>query len=203
MPGDSHQTTWIWYASRSAHPVELCDRYYPSTLFDGRLIPRPSWICQSPNGGLHIDARIGRIDVNVKSIPETSTEITWTRPYTLNLFRRSWLDHIIDLIDNHAAFVGDVIVGRVSSAEWQTLHGRDQTVLLSKNANVFACPICGAIISWPKGKLYLQAPNIGDQRIIVPYQGILVREDIVIGRQLRTPHGSYRPTRIPLQTKVR
>lgn len=185
---------WVWYASRSERPIPLDERRYPSIEFDKKPVPRPEWICQAENGGLHVDARIGRIDVHVASHPVPSFELNWTDPYALHVVSTAWLDPILDLVDGDRVFFGTLFLDGQSIEGWQSVHGLQQPVLKSAGMTVRSCARCGNVSTWTKGKEYFDDPAIADQVLLVEGSGLYLREDIVRERNIRLPIGSFEPS---------
>jgi len=193
--------SWLWYGSKTILAVPLDPMRYESMIFDGWKIPRPGWMCQAPNGGIHIDARVGRIDVHVASEPARRVELNWTKPYSVTIVKSSWFDLVADLINPALVFVGDVLLKGSPLEGCKTLHGIDQPPLLAARMETFSCPICGEFSTWPITKPYFVAPDIGDELLIVNGNGVFVREDVAIERHLRRPNGSYKPTRVVWKPK--
>src|SRR4051794_33178756 len=69
---------WFRYGLRTAGCVSLDVSAYPSTVYDRQVIPWPDWCCKAPDGGVHIDARVGAIDVHLIAPPEGADEFSWT-----------------------------------------------------------------------------------------------------------------------------
>ena len=189
---------WLRYASKTADCVRLDAGHYPSMLFGGLRMPRPSWVCQSPDGGIHADANIGQIDIHVADEPPANIELNWTEIYTVTVVRASWLLLIADLIAGNRIFVGDLFLKGYVLPEWKTLHGLTQPVLTAAKtaAAPKLCPICGSVATWPRGRPYLLGRNVGEQLLIVNGGGVFVREDVAVDRKLRKPNGAFKPSRV-------
>jgi hypothetical protein len=129
-------------------------------------------------------------------------ELNWTKPFALKIIKRTWLKLIDDLIDPDRVFVGDVLLEKKPLAEWQTLHGIREPALRSTNEAVTVCAVCGAVNSWPLGRAFFDAPDIEDQSVLVNGSGVFVRKDRVLERNLRRPHGSYKPELISWKPTV-
>lgn len=185
---------WIWYASQSERPVHLDAKRYPSVEFDGRLLPRPEWVCQADNGGLHVDARVGRIDVNVASRPISTMELNWTEPYALNVVARNWVDLWRDLIDPDQVFLGALLLDGRGIQEWVSIHGIRQPALKSKKMTERRCSHCGNLSTWTQGGEFFDASHLPDQMVLVNANGIFLREDVVRERGIRAPKGSSEPS---------
>jgi hypothetical protein len=185
---------WVWYASRSERPVWLDAKCYPSIEFDGRELPRPEWICQAENGGLHVDARAGRIDVHVATRPVPTMEINWTEPYALNLVSKSWADLWRDLVDPDLVFLGTLLLDGQEIEDWMSVHGKRQPALRSKRMTEQLCNRCGNLSTWTHGGEFFNEPYVGDQVVLVNGNGVYLREDVVRERGIRTPAGSSEPS---------
>lgn len=188
------RTRWVWYASRSERPVPLDEKRYPSVEFDGKPLARPEWICQGENGGLHIDARVGRIDVHVASHPVPSFELNWTDPFALHVVSSTWLNPILDLIDVGRVFFGTLFLDGHPIEGWSSVHGLNQPTLKSAGMTVRTCDRCGNVSTWTKDKEFFDDPNIDDQVLLVDGSGLYLREDAVRGRSLPPPIGSFEPS---------
>jgi len=185
---------WVWYASRSERPVHLDANCYPLIEFDGKQLPRPAWICQAENGGLHVDARVGRIDLHVAAPPIPSMEINWTEPYALNLVARSWADLWRDSIDPALVFLGKLILNGQEIEDWVSLHGLQQPALKSRKMTERLCSRCGNLSTWTHGGEYFDDPHIGDQIVLVNGNGVYLRDDLVQKYQIGAPAGSFEPS---------
>lgn len=174
--------------------MHLDAKRYPSIEFDGGRLPHPEWVCQAENGGLHIDARAGRIDVHVASHPVSTMELNWTEPYALNLVARSWVEHWRDLIDSDRVFLGALLLDGDEIEDWMSVHGISQPALKSKKMTEQYCNRCGNLSTWTRGSEFFDEPHIGDQIALVNGNGIYLREDVVRERGIRPPSGSFKPS---------
>lgn len=188
---------WVWYASKSERPVHLDAKRYPSIKFDGRPLPRPEWICQAEDGGLHIDARVRRIDAHVVSHPAPKMELNWTEPYALKLVARGWMDLWRDLIDPDRVFLGSLFLDGHEIEGWSSIHGVRQPALKSKKMIERHCNRCGDVSTWPLASDFFDESHIGDQLVLVNGNGIYLREDVVRERGIRAPAGSFKPSYVP------
>jgi hypothetical protein len=184
---------WVWYAVRTGRCVPLDPGAYPSTTFLGNPTPLPAWVCRAPNGGLHIDHRLGRIDVDVAQAPASGIEINWTCDYAVRVLRRAWLSEIEDLLDESAVSIGDVRRKGRRMKNWATLHQPGAPRLLGSEGWADTCPICGSPFSVLRGRRFFADPSIRGRPLIVNGQGVFVREDLALGRNLRRPAGGFRP----------
>lgn len=187
-------TRWVWYASQSERPVHLDAARYPSIEFDGRLLPRPEWICQAADGGLHVNAAVGCIDVHVASRPISTIELNWTEPYALNVVARRWAEVWRDLIDPDRVFLGKLFLEGQEIEEWVSIHGVGQPALKSKEMTTKRCDHCGNLSTWTRGGEFFDASKLRDQIVLVNANGIYLREDIVLGRGICAPMGSSEPS---------
>jgi hypothetical protein len=105
---------------------------------------------------------------------------------------------IADLIAGSRIFIGDLFLKGHVLPEWKTLHGLAQPVLTATRAAAASklCPTCGSVSTWPRSRPYLVGRNVGEQFLIVNGGGVLVREDVAIGRKLRKPSGAFKPSRV-------
>jgi hypothetical protein len=142
---------WLWFASRTSLSVPLDPGADPSTIVGGRPTPFPDWACQSPNGGVHIDNRRGRIDVDAAESPNARVEFNWTKPYGVRVISRKWFADIEDVVDQRTVFVGDVRRKGRSLEEWVTVHQLHQPPILSSEGWAQSCPICDNTLSVLRG----------------------------------------------------
>lgn len=184
---------WVWYAARTGRCVPLDPEAYPSTMFLGKPTPLPAWVCRSPNGGLHIDHRLGRIDVDAAQAPASGIEINWTCDYGVRVLSRAWFSEIEDLFDESAVSMGDVRRKGRRMENWATLHQAGAPRLLGSEGWADSCPICGSPFSVLRGRRFFADPNIRGRPLIVNGQGVFVREDLALSRELRPPAGSFKP----------
>lgn len=185
---------WLWYAARTGRCVPLDPAAYPSTIFNGEPTPLPAWVCKSPNGGLHIDHRLGRIDVDVAKAPPADIDMNWTCDYGVRVLSRAWLSEIEDLVDESTVFVGDVRRQARRMDNWATLNQAGAPRLFGSEGWADTCPICGSPFSVLRGRLFFADPSVRGRPLIVNEQGVFVREDLAISRNLRRPAGSYKPS---------
>ncbi len=190
---------WLWYTSRTPRGVPLDPRAYPSAVFDREVIPWPDWACKAPDGGVHIDARIGAIDVHLAKAPSSRDEISWTRGFQVRLVSSEWLAQIEDLIDGRNVARGQVFVDGRALTDWATIHEAHATRLFSDDERSKVCPICGDLYAVLYGKTFFVDPAVQGRRLIVTSNGIFVREDEAIRRRLRTPAGAYKPSLVGLR----
>lgn len=184
---------WLWYAARTGRCVPLDSAAYPSTVFQGETTPLPVWVCRSPNGGLHIDHRIGRIDVDAARAPAAGIELNWTCDYGVRVLSRAWLSEIQDLVDETTVFVGDVRRKGRRMENWATLNQQGAPRLFGSEGWADTCPICGSSFSVLRGRLFFADPSVRGRPLIVSRQGVFVREDLALARNLRRPAGSFKP----------
>jgi hypothetical protein len=172
---------------------------YPSTLFDGRPIPWPPWACKAPDGGIHIDNRIGRIDVDLTKSPRRSVDFHWTHNFGVRVVADSWLDEIRDLIDGSRIFLGDVRVVGKKIAGWSTVHEPGAPPLLASEGTSKICPICGDYYTTLWGKLSIGDPTAAGRPLFSNDNGIFIREDLVLNRKIRKPTGVFKPWPVKLR----
>jgi hypothetical protein len=184
---------WLWYAARTARCVPLDAKAYPSTIFNGEPLPRPDWVCQGPNGGLHIHHKVGRIDIDVARRPVADIEINWSDPFNVRVFARAWLEDIEDLIDERQVFVGSLYKGGRRLEGWSTLHAAYAPPLMARKGGAINCPNCGNYWMTLWGPTFFTGPNILGRPLIVNSYGVFVREDLALSRNLRRPAGGFKP----------
>jgi hypothetical protein len=190
---------WLWYAIRTPRCLPLDRRAYPSTIFDRKVIPWPDWCCKAPDGGVHIDARVPAVDVHLSRAPSGPDEVSWTCDFQVLLASREWLAQIEDLIDGRRVAVGQVFVDGRALPDWATLNEVHAPRLVSSEGWSKVCPICGSPYAVLYGKVFFTDPAVQGRPLIVAADGIFVRKDEVIRRQLRTPNGAYKPTVVELK----
>lgn len=190
---------WLWYAIRTPRCIPLDPRAYPSTVFDREIIPWPDWCCKAPDGGVHVDARVGAIDVHLSKAPSGPDEITWTCEFQVVLASTEWLAQIEDLIDGQRIALGQVFVDGRLLADWATISEAHAPRLLTGEGWSKVCPICGSVYATLHGKVFFADPAVQGRPLIIASDGIFVREDEAIRRQLRTPTGAYKPTVVGLR----
>jgi hypothetical protein len=183
---------WRWYALKTFTCVPLDADAYPSTHFDGRPMPWPDWACRSPNGGVHLDARRGRIDVHVAKHPSKRIGFSWTCEFILFIVSKSWISELDDLVDNRYTFKGSLYKDGQELVEWATLHELSSPPLMSTRGQTNDCAVCGGIRHFTDGRVFFSDPAVLDRRLIVNRNGIFVREDEALRRNLRTPRGAFK-----------
>jgi hypothetical protein len=148
---------------------------------------------------VHVDARVGAIDVHLSRAPRGADEVSWTCNFQVVLASKAWLAQIEDLIDGDKVALGQVIVdGRVLE-DWATINEAHAPGFLSSEGRSKICPICGSVYATLWGKVFFTDPAIADRPLIVASSAIFVREDEATRRALRTPSGVYKPTRVGLR----
>jgi len=185
---------WLWYTPRTADCLPLDPEAYPSTVYDGEVVPWPDWACKAPDGGIHVDARIAAIDVHLARAPTGRDEFTWNCDFQVLLATRQWLSQIEDLFDGRRVALGQVFVGGKALPDWATINESHATELFSSGGWSKVCPICGRISSVLRGKVFFSDPRIQGRPLIIASNEIMVREDEVIRRGLRTPIGAFKPS---------
>lgn len=182
---------WLWYAPKTRVCVPLDLAAYPTT---GETEPFPSWACQSPNGGIHIDRRVGRIDVEVAKAPTSRIELNWTCTYHVRVVSRAWLNDIRDLIDESRIGVGEIRRRGRALDGWATLHEADAPTLFGAEGWAQQCPVCGSVSAMVAGREFFADPRMVGRSLIVNSRGVFIREDLALVRNLRTPAGAFKPS---------
>jgi hypothetical protein len=160
----------------------------------GHIEPLPSWACQSPNGGIHIDRRTGRIDLEAARTPSSRVELNWSCPYGIPVVAWAWLDEIRDLIDETRTSIGEFRRrGRVLG-NWATLNEANAPTLFGTDGWAQQCPVCGSVYTMIAGRQFFADPCVMGRPLIVGDHGIFVREDLALARGLRTPSGAFKPS---------
>ena len=172
---------------------------YPSTIYDGEVIPWPSWCCKAPDGGVHVAARLAAIDVHLSRAPGGTDEVTWNCDFQGLLVTRQWLVKIEDLIDGQRVALGQVFVDGRLLPEWATINEAHAPGLFSSGGWSKVCPICGHVYATLWGKVFFTDPAVAGRPLIVASSEIFVREDEAIRRGLRTPVGAYKPALVGLR----
>jgi hypothetical protein len=190
---------WLWFAIRTPRCIPLDHRMYPSTIFDREVIPWPDWCCKAPDGGVHIDARLGAIHVHLSKAPSGPDEVSWTCDFQVLLATRSWLAQIEDLIDGNKVALGQVIVDGQVLTDWVTINEANAPGFFSSEGRSKICPICGYAYATLWGEVFFTDPAVVASPLIIASRGIFVREDEAIRRGLRTPAGAYKPTHVGLK----
>jgi hypothetical protein len=179
--------------------VPLDPRAYPSEQLDGRATPWPPWICRGPNGGGHIKADFGAIDVHVERPPPKRDEVSWTCEFGVFIVSRAWLNLFDDLIDQNDNFVGDLLVDGAKLESWATIHGRLAPALASHGGSTRHCPNCGNVSTIIRGRAFFEDPAVIGKSLIANWNGIFIREDIVAERNIRPPKGAFKPSLVLFQ----
>lgn len=192
-PADPSVQRWLWYDIETADCVSLDRRSYAETVFDGRTVPLPEWVCGAPDGGLHKNAGLLGLDVDVAGPPSAHDEVSWTCDYVVRLIAHSWLDEIRDLIDRDRIGLGALRRNGEVIPGWSTIHERRPPILLATEGHVKTCPLCGDSYTVLHGREYFSDPAVIGRPLIVNSNGLFVREDIARSRNLRTPQGAFEP----------
>jgi hypothetical protein len=196
---------WLRFGVKTAGLARLDPASYPSVPFsDGAKDPKPDWVCQSPStGGWHVHAAARRIDVHIAEPPLPRVELNAIAGYDLTLIMTSWLDLISDLINPGRVFVGDVILKGEILPDWRTIRSLAQPLLRATKETLYAeCPRCGDRTVFPvSGPLFFEDTQIAGEPVIAT-NAIFVREDLALARNLRRPHGSFKPERVVLKRAV-
>jgi hypothetical protein len=173
---------------------------YRSTVYDGEVVPWPSWCCKAPDRGVHIDARLGQIDVHLSTAPSGPDEFTWNCDFQVLIATRQWLAQIEDLIDGQRVALGRVFVDGQPLAEWATINEAHAPGLFSSEGRSKVCPICGSVYATLRGEVFFTDPAVAGRPLIVAAKEIFVREDEAIRRRLRTPIGAFKPRLVGLRS---
>ena len=183
---------WLWYTQKTSDCVPLDREAYPTTVYDHWTVPWPEWACKAPDGGIHIDNRIGRIDVHVAEPPNGRDEFNWTCDFGVFVVSREWFTPLEDLVDSSRIFLGSLYRNGLELSDWATIHETSPPSLRSTKGASKVCPICGDFYTVIRGGVYFCDPAILGRPLIVD-RGIFVREDEVIRRNLRPPVGAFKP----------
>jgi hypothetical protein len=192
-PADPLTHRWLWYAAETADCVPLDQRAYAATVFDGRTVPLPEWVCRAPDGGLHVNGGLFGIDVDVAEPPNARDELNWTCDYVVRMVAHSWLEEIRDLIDEDRIGLGTLRRNGEVVAGWSTIHERRPPALLATEGHAKSCPLCAHSYTVLHGQEYFADPAVIGRPLIVNSNGLFVREDIARSRGLRTPRGAFEP----------
>jgi hypothetical protein len=184
---------WLWYTPKTAKCVALDQEVYPATIYDRWTIPWPDWACKAPDGGVHINDRLGRIDIHVARPPNVYDEINWTCDFGVLVVNRKWFNDLEDLVDHSKIFIGNLYENGAELHEWGTVHEISSPSILTDKGNRKVCPICGSIYTAIRGGVFFSDPAVLGRPLIIGPKGIFVREDEVIRRNLRTPVGAFKP----------
>jgi hypothetical protein len=156
--------------------------------------PLPTWACQSPNGGIHIHRRTGRIDLEAAKTPSPRVEFNWSCPYGIPVVAKAWLDEIRDLIDETRTSIGEFRRRGRALGNWVTLNEADAPTLFGTEGWAQQCPVCGSVYTMIAGRQFFADPRVVGRPLIVGDHGIFVREDLALARGLRTPSGAFKPS---------
>lgn len=187
---------WLWYASRTPVCAPLDADAYPTEIHAGRRLLLPEWACLRPNGGVHKDNRVGRVDVHIAARPRTRDEMSWTCDYQVKLIARRWLDQIQDLIDPAQTHLGKVFLKGQEQTDWVTLHEASPPLLMMKEGWRTSCPICGGDDSVIYGGVFFADPAVLGRKVIVNGRGLFVRKEEAEARGLKAPAGAYQGLRV-------
>lgn len=185
---------WLWYAPKTRVCVPLDLAAYPTTVCGRETEPFPSWACQSPNGGIHIDRRVERIDVEVTKAPTSRIELNWTCTYHVRVVSTAWLNDIRDLIDESRIGVGEVRRSGRALDGWATLHEAGEPTLFGAKGWAQQCPVCGSVYALVAGQEFFADPRVVGRPLMVNSRGVFIREDLALARNLRTPAGAFKPS---------
>lgn len=184
---------WLWYATETDNCVSLDRKGYGEATFDGVAIPLPEWVCRAPDGGLHIDAGLLGLNVDVAAPPNSHDELSWTCDYVVRLVAHSWFNDVRDLVDEARIGLGTLRLNGKTVPGWSTIHERHPPILLATDGHVRTCPLCGGSYTVLHGREYFSDPAAIGRPLIVNSNGLFVREDIARVRGLRTPRGAFEP----------
>jgi len=146
-----------------------------------------------PDGGLHIDARLLGLDIDVAAPPSPADEVSWTCDCVVRLIAHSWLDEVRDLIDEKRIGLGALRLDGQAIPGWSTIHERQAPVLHSTEGYAKTCSVCGDSYTVLHGREYFSDPAVIGRPFIANSNGLFVREDIAKSRGLRTPRGAFDP----------
>ena len=164
------------------------------------MIPRPEWVCRGPDGGLHEDASFRQIDVDVAGRPIDQDEVSWVCDYPLTLVAHSWLSEIQDLIDPQRIYLGLVRQNGEIVDGWSTIHEYRPPTLLATEGSTKTCPTCGCAYTVLHGREFFSDEAVLGRALIINSNGVFVREDLALARNLRTPRGAFEPSLIEFET---
>lgn len=151
---------------------------------------------------MHIDTRVGSIDVHLAKAPVGPDEVSWTCDFQVLLATRKWLAQVEDLIDGQRVALGQVFVEGRLLTDWATINEANPPGFFSSGGWSKVCPICGYVYATLWDKVFFTDPTIAGRPLIVAAKGIFVREDEAIRRSLRTPVGAYKPSRVGLRREA-
>jgi hypothetical protein len=193
---------WMWYATETDDCVPLDPTAYAATVFDDMTVPLPDWVCRAPDGGLHRNATLRQLDIDIAELPSQRDEISWTCDFTVRLIAHSWLEDIRDLIDEERIGLGMVRINRQAVFGWSTIHERHPPTLLGTEGHTKSCPVCGASYTVLHGREYFSDPAVVGRPLIANNEGLFIREDIVLDRRLRTPRGAFEPGLVEFEPEL-
>lgn len=190
---------WLWFSSKTGVCVPLDPAAYPTralpkSTYGPEFILFPSWACQKANGGVHIDRRVGRIDVDAAKTPLSRIELNWTCNYGVKIVAKAWLAEFRDLIDESKTQIGEVRRQGRPLENWATLHEANAPPMFGSEGWATQCPICGDIDAMVAGRNFFVNPTVVGRPVIVNTFGVFVREDLALARNLRTPRGAFKPS---------
>jgi hypothetical protein len=190
---------WVNYSAKTGDCIPLDRDAYPLSIYEGRPVPWPDWACKAPDGGIHFNASLATIDVQVAKAPSGRDELTWTCEFILFVLARRWFAEIEDLVDPEHVGIGSLFLGPERLKDWVVIFGRRPPPLRSAEGWEKSCPICGNPYSLIRGREFFSDPEIEGRALIVSTKGICVREDEVSRRNLRAPVGAFRPRLVELR----
>lgn len=185
---------WRRATPKTDECVRLDLTAYPSVAHVHWQIPWPAWACKGPDGGVHIDARVGQIDIRVAEPPSDRFEINWTRNFGVHVVARRWLSELGDLIDGTSVFAGRLFCGSVELERWATLTSIQPPPLRCTEGHFKRCSTCGSVHTVIWGKTFFDRAETEGRKIFVNQHGIFIHEAEWSARNLRAPEGSFRPS---------
>lgn len=185
---------WVWYCLRTSNCVPLDPEVYPLTVYEGRTLPCPNWVCKRPTGGMHMNARLGQIDIHVSKAPTGRHEMQWSCEFQTSIVAKSWCEGFADLLAQEEVFLGKIFHNGTVLDQWFTIHQPSPPLLLSTEGRIYpTCPICGEEYTTLHGSVYFADRRALDRKVIVNFKGVFIREDEVINRGIRAPIGAFKP----------
>lgn len=195
--------TWLWFATHSEHLIHLDPSHYKWVTSDGAPLAKPTWVCQSPDGGLHVDRRVhDQIDAHIQGEPDPNFELNAISGYGVPVIEVAWLERL-----NGAALgncrVGDVLYLGRPLERWRTLWSTRRPCLRATQETIVKhCSICGATMCWPvSGKTFFDDSAIENDAVIATESGVFVRSDIAAQPSFRYPAGVFTPETVELLAK--
>jgi hypothetical protein len=164
-------------------------------------LAKPPWVCQAPDGGLHIDARTeGAIDAHVLGELDPDYELN-ASDYGLPVVSSVWLRHLGSLASLENCHVGRVFYLGRELAAWKTVWSKTRPCLRAEKKTIEKhCPICGTISSWPiTGRAYFDDVSIADEAMLATAKGLFVASRIVARPEFRPPRGVHKPETVILK----